>query len=125
MISADIGLIVARKNETTHNLTNTADKLSEGHGIIRVVRMAFKPEESDNFVKLYRAVEPHIRAFDGCEHVELYQEISDEHAYTTYSLWRSPDALEAYRQSDLFGKTWSAVKQMLRAKAAAVSYRKC
>ncbi|MBC8043768.1 MAG: antibiotic biosynthesis monooxygenase [Rhizobacter sp.] len=92
--------------------------------IIRIVQMAFKPEESEKFLTLYRKVEPHIKAFEGCASVELLEDLSEPHAYATYSLWHRADDLERYRASDLFAATWKEVKRMLRQKAVATSYRK-
>ena len=92
--------------------------------IIRLVKMTFKPEESARFLSLYQAVQPKILLFPGCLSVDLLHEVLDEHAYTTYSRWQSHEALEAYRQSDFFKATWSEVRQMLRTKTLAVSYRK-
>jgi heme-degrading monooxygenase HmoA len=39
----------------------------------------------------------------------------------TYSLWESTDALEAYRQSELFRTTWSATKLLFAERAVAFS----
>lgn len=92
--------------------------------IIRIVQMVFRPEESENFVRLYRKVEPQIKACEGCISVELLESLAAPHVYATYSLWRRADDLERYRASDLFAATWKEVKPMLREKAVATSYRK-
>jgi len=92
--------------------------------IIRLVKMTFRPEESKRFLSLYKRVHPKILEVPGCHSVELLHEIMEEHAYTTYSLWENHDALDAYRQSDFFKATWREVRQMLRTKALAISYKK-
>lgn len=92
--------------------------------IIRLVRMNFKPEESANFLELYKTIHSKIQAFPGCQSVELYQEVLDEHSFTTYSIWETHEALDTYRDSGLFQSIWPKVKEMMRNKATAISYHK-
>jgi quinol monooxygenase YgiN len=41
---------------------------------------------------------------------------------TTHSHWKSEEALEQYRNSDLFQSTWSTVKPLFAARPEAHSY---
>ncbi len=74
--------------------------------IIRLVRMHFSPETSEQFLNIFEEMKQHIRAFEGCKGLELYREIDDAHSFTTYSFWDTVEHLEAYRKSDLFKTTW-------------------
>lgn len=76
----------------------------------RIVRMTFRPEAVDAFLQIFEESKDQIRAFPGCLHLELWRDRSRPEVYFTYSLWSGPDALEAYRHSDLFRKTWARTK---------------
>ena len=91
--------------------------------LIRLVRMTFHPDTLDSFLDHFDRVSPKIRAFDGCEHLELWQNERYPNICTTYSHWTGPDALEAYRHSELFRSTWSEVKPLFAAPPTASSYR--
>ncbi len=76
----------------------------------RIVRMAFRPEAVDAFLQIFEESKDKIRAFPGCLHLELWRDHSRPEVCFTYSLWTGPEALEAYRHSDLFRKTWARTK---------------
>ncbi len=92
--------------------------------LIRIVRMTFRPGAVDTFLEHFDRVAPSIRAFGGCEHLELWQDLHAPTRCTTYSLWRSEQALEAYRESELFRSTWSVVKPLFAAPPHAFSSRR-
>jgi quinol monooxygenase YgiN len=91
--------------------------------LIRVVRMTFRPAEVDTFLNLFRTSRPLIRAFPGCQHLELWQDADDPAVFCTYSHWEGEAALEAYRQSDLFRDTWAQARQLFAVRAQAFSVR--
>ncbi len=62
-----------------------------------------------------------IRAFPGCLHLELLCDLDKANVRMTYSLWESPEALERYRQSELFQTTWTATKKLFADKPVAFS----
>lgn len=80
--------------------------------IKRLVKMQFRPEETDNFQALFDRQKARIRAFEGCEYLELLRSEDDPCIFFTLSHWTGPEALERYRRSDLFKTTWAATKQL-------------
>lgn len=89
--------------------------------ITRIVRLSFEPNKVETFLEIFRDSKMLIRAFEGCQHLELNKDIHHENVYYTLSKWSSPDALEAYRHSDLFKTTWAKTKVLFNAKAVAYS----
>ncbi|WP_161890671.1 putative quinol monooxygenase [Pontibacter russatus] len=90
--------------------------------LIRIVRMTFRLEKTGEFLEIFRRSRPHIRAFDGCQHVELLQDLHHPNIYSTYSLWESEEHLNAYRGSALFGQVWPATNAHFADKPQAWSY---
>lgn len=77
----------------------------------RIVRMTFRPEAVETFRReVFDSSKHLIRAFPGCQHMELLQETGQPHILFTLSIWESAAALEAYRQSELFRNTWERTK---------------
>ncbi len=54
----------------------------------RIVKMEFKSDEVQNFLKSFELVKEKIRTFDGCSHLELYQDKNDPTIFFTYSKWK-------------------------------------
>jgi len=92
--------------------------------LIRMVHMHFAAENVDAFLAVFEESRNHIRAFPGCKHLELLREKDDSCALTTYSHWENAEALENYRQSELFSKTWAATKVLFDMAPRAVSYER-
>ena len=89
--------------------------------LIRIVKLTFKPEKTDEFKKLFKEERKKILAFDGCQKVELLQDINSDNIFFTYSEWRDKASLENYRNSDFFKMTWSRAKTFFAEKAEAWS----
>lgn len=83
--------------------------------LIRTVRMTFAPAHQERFLTLFAGVREKIQAQDGCEHLALWRDARYPNVFTTYSLWRDEDALNAYRHSDLFKGTWAETKPLFAA----------
>lgn len=90
--------------------------------LVRIVRMTFDPARVGAFLDLFDATSPHIRAFDGCAHLELWRDARYPNVLTTHSHWRDAEALNAYRDSSLFRDTWSRTKPMFVAPPRAWSH---
>lgn len=90
--------------------------------IVRIVRMTFAPNRVDQFLETFDEVAPQIRAAPGCQHLELWRDLDTPHVLTTYSHWDSQDALDDYRNSELFTTTWSTVKTLFDERPRAQSY---
>ena len=85
---------------------------STGKMVERVVRMVFREESVDEFLKLFGEVSSSIRATPGCEQLALWRDRSDPRVLFTYSRWSHPEYLEAYRGSELFLSTWARTKAL-------------
>lgn len=89
--------------------------------IIRFVRLQFKPEFVEEFLRLYRDSETHIRGMEGCLGVRLLRDTSDQTVFFTLSEWKDEACLDHYRHSGFFRNLWPAVKAGFAAPPIAVS----
>jgi hypothetical protein len=83
--------------------------------------MTFREEEVDTFLRLFNERKHLIRSFEGCCHLELWQEAHRPNVFFTYSIWKSEGHLDHYRFSELFKDTWSKTKALFAEKAGAWS----
>ena len=89
--------------------------------LIRIVRMTFEPEKVHDFLEVFTNSKDKIRAFEGCKHMELLQDLNFPNIFMTYSYWDSEMHLNNYRKSELFGTVWPATKKLFAAPAQAFS----
>ena len=89
--------------------------------ITRIVRMHFRPGESEAFLDIFNASKHMIRQFKGCQHLCLYTDASLPDVFFTYSVWTSAAHLDAYRNSELFQATWTKTKTLFADRAQAWS----
>lgn len=89
--------------------------------ITRIVKMTFHTEHIEKFLEVFSTAQPKIAAFAGCHGVSLYRDILHSHVFFTYSIWESADALDIYRQSELFAVTWLKTKMLFSDKPEAWS----
>lgn len=89
--------------------------------ITRIVKITLKPESIEGFKEIFYASHKLIRAFEGCNRVDLMNDINNECVYFTISSWNSEEDLNSYRNSYLFKNTWSKVKPLFSEKAEAWS----
>ena len=89
--------------------------------ITRIVRMKFIPDEVNAFQEVFTDASPRIRKFEGCLKLELARDTSDENVFYTVSEWESEDALNKYRESELFEQTWIEAKKRFADKPFAFS----
>ena len=87
--------------------------------ITRIVRMTFRKEEVEAFKQLFEERKELIRNFEGCTHLQLWQDKHNPTVFFTYSLWDSEDHLNQYRASHFFDDTWTLTKQKFAAKPEA------
>ena len=90
--------------------------------LVRIVRMTFRPDALDTFLAIFDRASPHIRATEGCLHLELWQDPRYPGVVTTFSEWMSEEALNAYRGSDLFRSTWSETRVLFASPPVARSH---
>ena len=91
--------------------------------IKRIVKMTFKTAEIETFKAIFEAKKEKIRNFQGCQHLELWQDINEPNVFFTYSFWENPSDLENYRHSELFKSTWKATKVLFDGKPLAWSVK--
>jgi hypothetical protein len=89
--------------------------------MIRIVKMHFRDEETENFLKLFAEVYPKISTFQGCSHLRLLRDKNTPNIMFTYSIWDNEISLNAYRNSELFAQTWKRTKELFAFKAEAWS----
>lgn len=92
--------------------------------LVRIVRMTFQPEKTAEFLSNFEANKKSIRNFPGCTHLELWQDFSEKNIFLTYSIWESEEALNKYRDSELFKSVWSFTRTLFAAKPVAFSSKK-
>ena len=82
--------------------------------------MEILPGKEALFLDIFEEVKNEIRSREGCMSLELLQSQHEGKTILwTISSWMSDADLESYRKSDLFQKTWSAVKPLFSGKARA------
>ena len=89
--------------------------------IRRIVKLTFAEENCSEFLTIFENSKEKIRAFPGCTHLELWRCKAPDNVFMTYSHWESEDALEDYRQSNLFKTTWATTKVLFSDKPQAWS----
>jgi|WetSurMetagenome_2_1015567.scaffolds.fasta_scaffold385068_1 (4S)-4-hydroxy-5-phosphonooxypentane-2,3-dione isomerase len=88
--------------------------------IKRIVIMEVQPGREAAFLDTFEQVKKEIRAQSGCLGLEVLQGRRHDHVtLCTISQWIDESALEDYRSSDLFKKTWSTVRPLFANKAQA------
>lgn len=91
--------------------------------IVRIVKLTFQPDAVTVFFEHFGRVSNRIRAFPGCQRLELLVEVLHPHVIFTYSYWESEASLNHYLHSPLFIETWQVVKPLFQSKAEAWSLK--
>jgi quinol monooxygenase YgiN len=86
--------------------------------------MTFREEATEDFLTLFSQTRDQIRQFPGCLHLELWQDFHQPGVYLTYSHWNTEEALNTYRQSELFTQTWAQTKVLFAEKPQVFSMKK-
>lgn len=86
--------------------------------------MGFYKQNVEGFLQNFEDTKTNIRAFEGCEFLELYRDKNDPCIFFTYSYWESEAALENYKKSDLFNTIWGKVKPLFSIRPEAWSVDK-
>lgn len=89
--------------------------------MIRIVRLELKPENCSEFEVFFEKTKDTIASMPGCNGVKLYKDADLNNVYYTHSDWDSVDALNAYRDSEFFKKTWAYTKTLFQNRASAFS----
>lgn len=91
--------------------------------LIRSVRMTFESEKVEDFLRIFDQSKSKIRNVPGCTHLELHRDYTRKNIFATYSIWDSEEALNNYRDSDLFKEVWSKTKALFEKEPVAFSSR--
>ncbi len=86
--------------------------------------MSFELRHVEAFLKTFEENKNSIRAFEGCEFLELYRDKSNPNVFFTYSYWQSEGHLTNYRHSALFKRVWGNTKILFNEKPEAWSVDK-
>ncbi len=78
--------------------------------IKRIVKLTFQEDKVADFIEVFENSRRYIRQFPGCNYLEVWREKKSPNVFFTYSFWESEDALNNYRHSELFERTWSQTK---------------
>ena len=89
--------------------------------IVRIVKMTFSPEKVDDFLENFDQNKERIRGFKGCNKLQLLKHANQYNIYFTYSWWDNEDALNTYRNSELFRGVWEITKTFFSDKPEAWS----
>lgn len=92
--------------------------------LVRIVKMGFQEQNVAVFLEHFEATKKKIRDFEGCNFLELYRDKNDTSIFFTYSYWKSDEALENYRKSDIFTNVWAKTKPLFNIKPEAWSVEK-
>ncbi len=91
--------------------------------ILRLVKMHFRPEETDSFLAYFKTIKSQIESMPGILKLKLYQDENDKNIIFTHSLWLNPESLENYRNSEAFSIIWPKTKALFASKAMAWSLK--
>ncbi len=89
--------------------------------LLRLVKMTFKHEEIETFKAFFDDKKETIKGFEGCLHLELWQDTAHPAIFFTYSRWHNERSLNHYRNSAFFKDTWQQTKLLFAAKPEAWS----
>ena len=92
--------------------------------IIRIVKLQFQSEKTQDFLALFDSVVTKVNSFPGCYHMHMVRDIQNPNLFFTYSHWENETALNNYRDSDLFQSIWPTIKPWFSQKAEAWSTEK-
>lgn len=78
--------------------------------IVRIVKLRISQDKKEKLISIFKENKHHIIDSKGCIKVELLQDKNKQNIFFTYSHWESEEDLNAYRNSEVFGKIWKATK---------------
>ena len=85
--------------------------------LTRIVKLTFMEEKTADFLAYFDTINTRVSTFENCYGMRLMQDIHHPNIIFTYSNWKDENALNNYRDSDLFVGVWSTIKPWIGAKA--------
>ncbi len=89
--------------------------------MIRIVKLTFKPEDLKLFLAHFETVKQIVNNFEGCNGMQMLQDIQNPTICFTYSDWDEEADLERYRKSEAFTEIWNTIKPWFGARPEAWS----
>lgn len=78
--------------------------------ITRIVKLTIDNKHIVDFRQIFKENHSGISSFEGCKEVKLVFDVNNPNIHFTLSIWENIDAIEKYRQSELFKGIWATVK---------------
>lgn len=91
--------------------------------LTRIVKMTFDPTKVEEFLHIFNKTKKEIRSMEGCTHLELMQDCDHPNSFSTVSHWVNEEALNNYRDSEVFKEVWPKTKLLFIAKPIAFSLK--
>ncbi|MCB9189201.1 MAG: antibiotic biosynthesis monooxygenase [Flavobacteriales bacterium] len=79
--------------------------------ITRLVKLTISEDKIQEFERIFVSNQDKISKFPGCVSVKVLRDINQPNVYFTYSIWKSEEAINNYRKSELFGSIWPNAKK--------------
>ncbi len=89
--------------------------------ITRIVKLHFQEDKIDSFLAFFETIKWQVANQPNCYGMKLLRDVNQPNVVFTYSKWESEEALNAYRDSELFGIVWPTIKPWFQEKAQAWS----
>ncbi|MCF6366334.1 MAG: antibiotic biosynthesis monooxygenase [Bacteroidales bacterium] len=89
--------------------------------ITRIVKMKFQEKYIENFKNFTKDIKSIIRNQEGCNYLDILQDVANPEIFFTYSCWNSENDLNNYRNSDFFKNIWPKTKKWFADKPEAWS----
>ena len=87
--------------------------------IVRIVKMTFKPDLTEEFINLFENYKLNIRNSQGCEYLQVLQDNKKSNIIFSYSYWSDEKDLDNYRKSEVFREVWPKTKALFEAEPEA------
>lgn len=78
--------------------------------VTRIVKLTFQEGRIADFLTFFDTINTRVSRYEGCNGMRLLRDIRQPNVVFTYSIWESEEALNSYRDSELFGTVWPTIK---------------
>ncbi len=88
--------------------------------ITRVVKIHFQSDKINQFLQYFEGIKWKVAQQENCIGMKLLQDKNTPEIVFTYSIWKSEEDLNRYRDSELFSQeVWPTIKPWFQEKAQA------
>jgi quinol monooxygenase YgiN len=89
--------------------------------LTRIVKLHFQADKIDDFLTFFETIKWQVAKQPNCFGMKLLRDKNNPSIVFTYSKWENEEALNTYRDSELFGQVWLTIKPWFQEKAEAWS----